>query len=154
MTARNQVSHNRVINRHPPLVSDTERRLPRFTRTILAQLRSGWSNTLNIYRTKIIPGTSDNCPSCNQPPYDTVHIFNCPAKPTALQPIDLWLNSIIIVDFPWTTVYMTSHNIHTQLQRIIFISTPLHLHRKIQAHNYTTKINLSYILHTGRSFRW
>ena len=136
-TARNQLSHNRVINRHPPPVSDTERRLPRVTRTILAQLRSGWSNTLNSYRARIIPGTSDSCPSCNQAPHDTVHIFNCPAKPTALQPIDLWLNPIITADFlglPTTwhhTTYILNFN------EFVFISTPLHLHRRIQAYNYT-----------------
>ena len=48
-TARNQLGLNRVINRHPPPVSYIEKRLPRVTRTILSQLRSGWSNTLNSF---------------------------------------------------------------------------------------------------------
>ena len=105
MTARGKLSHNRVINLHPhpPPISDTERRLPRFTRTILAQLRSGWSNILNSYRARIITGTSYSCPSCNQAPHGMVHIFSCPAKPTDLRPMDLWLNHIM------------SDNIHTQL---------------------------------------
>ena len=139
-TAKNQLSHNRVINRHPPPVSDTERRLPRVTRTNLAQLRSGWSNTLNSYRARIIPGTSDSCPSCNKAPHDTVNIFNCPAKPTALQPIDLWLNPIITAGFlglPTTchhTTYIHNfnelyspllHSIYTEKYRHITILAKL-----------------------------
>ena len=50
MTARNQLKHNRVINWHPPRISDTESRLPRVIKIILTQPRSGWSNILNSYR--------------------------------------------------------------------------------------------------------
>ena len=98
-TARDELSHNKVINRHPPPTADSERQLPRVTRTILAQLRSGWSNFLNSYRARIIPGTQDSCPSCNQTPHDTLHIFSCPAKPTALRPVDLWLNPTMTANF-------------------------------------------------------
>ena len=76
----------------------TERRLPRVTRTILFQLRSGRSNSLNSYRARIIPGTPNSCSSCNQALYDTTNFFNCPTKPTLLQPIDLWLNPISTAD--------------------------------------------------------
>ena len=37
-----ELSHNRVLNQHPPPISDSERQLPRATRTILAQMRSDW----------------------------------------------------------------------------------------------------------------
>ena len=104
MTARDEHSHNRVINWHPPPISDSERRLPRLTRTILAQLSSGWSNILDSYRAKIIPGTSSRWPSCNQAPHDTV-----------LRPIDLWGNPKTIADFLGLPTISTSDNIHTQL---------------------------------------
>ena len=121
-------SQKPVINWHPPPVSDTERRLPRVTRTILLQLRSGWSNTLNNCRARIIPGTSDSCPSRNQVPRDAVHIFNYPVKPTALQPRP------VAEPHHNSGLPRTSDNIHTQLQRIIIIST----HRK---NRHTTILN-------------
>ena len=114
-TASNQLGHD----------TDTEMRLSSVTRTILAQLSSWWSNSLNSYRARIIPGTSGSCRSCNQAPHDTVHIFNCAEKPTALQPIDPSLNS----GLPQTTNFMTSNSVHTQLQRIIIILNPSHLNR-------------------------
>ena len=55
-TAMDELSHNRVINQHPPAISDNERQLPRVTRIILAQLRSGWSNNQNSFRERIILG--------------------------------------------------------------------------------------------------
>ena len=63
MAAIDKLSHNRIINRHSISIPNTKRWLPSVTRTNLAQLRSGWSNILNGYRARIIPGTSDSCPS-------------------------------------------------------------------------------------------
>ena len=54
--AMDVVKRNRVINRHPSPIAENERQLPRVTRTILAQLRSGWANILNSYRTGITLG--------------------------------------------------------------------------------------------------
>ena len=72
-------------------------------------------------------GTSDSCPLCNQAPHDTVHFFNCPVKPTALQPIDQWLNSITTADFlglPTTwhqTTYIHNYNeLYSSLLHLIY----------------------------------
>ena len=86
-----ELSHNRVIKRHPLSIAENERQLPRVNRTIQAQLRSGWANILNSYRARGIPRTLACYPSCNQASHDTVHLFSCAAKPTILRSIDLWL---------------------------------------------------------------
>ena len=97
-TAMDELSHNRVINRHPSPITENESQLPRITRTILAQLRLGWANILYSRRVKIIPGNLDCCPFCNQTPHDTVHLFGCIAKPTTLRPKDLWLNPTTVAN--------------------------------------------------------
>ena len=75
-TAMDEVSHNRVINQHPPPISDNERQLPSVNWTTLAQLRSGWSK----YSASIIPRKLDRCPSRNQTPHDSVHLLCCLRK--------------------------------------------------------------------------
>ena len=85
---------NKVLNEHPPAISDSETLLPRQTRSLLAQLRAGWCSFLNCYRERIVPGTLNRCPDCLQSPHDTVHLFNCPNRPTHLRPVDLWLRPI------------------------------------------------------------
>ena len=134
-TARNRLGLNTVINRHPPPISDTERWLPRVTRTILLQLRSEWSNTLNSYRKRIIPGTPHSCPSCNQAPYDTAHLSNCPTKPTPLQPIDLWLNPILTADSSDYRLHDSKLTIHTTPTDNIHLY-PIPSTSNIQAYNY------------------
>ena len=36
-------------------------------------------------------GKSPSCTDCNKEDHTTVHIFNCPTKPTILTPINLWM---------------------------------------------------------------
>ena len=45
-TTTDELSHNRVINRHPPPIAENERQLSRTTRTILVQLRSGLASSI------------------------------------------------------------------------------------------------------------
>ena len=56
-------SVNRVLGSRPPQVDPSEKSLPRETRTVLAQLRSGFSNMLKNYRARIIPSEIDACPT-------------------------------------------------------------------------------------------
>ena len=83
----------------PPPVDPSEVRLPRETRTVLSQLRSGYCRRLNDYWAKIRPGTANVCPSCAGSPHDVAHLFNCPAAPTALQIIDLWVRPTEVARF-------------------------------------------------------
>ena len=83
-------SENKVLGFAPPKVDDTEKTLPRRTRSILCQLRSGHSSHLNNYLSKIQAETEDKCPKCNQSPHDTQHLFNCPSDPTTLTTLSLW----------------------------------------------------------------
>ena len=77
---------------------------------------------------------------------DTSHILNCPAKPTALRLLDLWLNSTTVADF--LRLPNQRHNddyIHTQ--QIIYISTsnPFQISIKSQAYNQTQKLITLYL---------
>lgn len=90
---------NRVLGAKPPEVSPVEQKLPRSTRTVLAQLRSGWSKHLNIYMNRIDPTIDNKCPECGGSPHDTSHLFTCPANPTPLTALDLWLNPIQVASF-------------------------------------------------------
>ena len=70
---------NRVLGIPPPDVDKSERRLPRRTRSLLSQLRSGHSSMLNSYIARIRKDpTLDICPDCNNPSHTTNHLFNCP----------------------------------------------------------------------------
>ena len=90
------LEHNKVLGAHPPAISDSEKALPRITRTTLSQLRSGYSTHLKSYMSRIskeVP-VPDVCPLCQQPGHTTVHLFSCPANPTTLTPRDLWINPL------------------------------------------------------------
>ena len=56
---------NKVLQRIPPAISPDERRLPRSTRTTLAQLRSGYSPLLTSYMSRLDPSLKNECPSAN-----------------------------------------------------------------------------------------
>ena len=88
-TIQNQ-DHNRVLGIPAPAIDPSEKTLPRRTRTLLSQLRSGHSTILNSYMARIKPDVTDCCPKCNQSPHDTNHLFNCAADPTDLTPRILW----------------------------------------------------------------
>ena len=82
---------SKVLGVPAPRVQASGRILPRRTRTILSQLRSGYSTHLNSYLARINPEEYTNsCPKCGQSPHDSPHLFNCPADPTELSPRILW----------------------------------------------------------------
>ncbi|XP_073835259.1 uncharacterized protein [Musca autumnalis] len=92
--ALSKYSVNKVLGVHPPSIAAEERQLPRQTRVVLAQLRSGYCSRLNSYWAEIDRAVQDICPVCGMGPHDTQHLFNCPAKPSHLTPGDLWLHPI------------------------------------------------------------
>ena len=81
---------NKVLQAPPPPVSELEKTLPRPTRTLLSQLRSGYSSTLKSYCARIGAVQDPSCPDCRASPHTTSHLFSCPATPTNLTPLDLW----------------------------------------------------------------
>ena len=90
---------NKLLQRVPPEVNKAETNLPRYTRSLLSQLRSGYSRVLNSYLHRIDPETEDKCPDCGHTPHDTNHLFNCPDKPTVLQVTDLWTQPTLAKNF-------------------------------------------------------
>ena len=84
-------SDNKVLNSRPPAIKEKEKSLPRTTRSTLSQLRSGYSQYLNSYKSRIDPNISDKCPNCNNS-HTTAHLFNCPGNPTDLNVTSLWNN--------------------------------------------------------------
>ena len=90
-TIANQ-NQNKVLQEPAPAVNTNEKSLPRRTRTILAQLRSGYSTHLESYLHRInrTGHPSDICPQCGQEPQTTAHLFNCSANPTTLTTRTLW----------------------------------------------------------------
>ena len=82
-------SNNKVINARPPEIHRSECKLPRVTRSTLAQLRSGYSMYLNSYKSRIDPNISDKCPNCDSS-HTTEHLFNCQNNPTNLNVRSLW----------------------------------------------------------------
>ena len=88
------MANNKVLNATPPKISDSEKALPRETRSTLAQLRSGYSNYLNSYKARISQNQptpiQDICPHCNDASHTTKHLFNCRGNPTTLNVRDLW----------------------------------------------------------------
>ena len=82
---------NKVLGRPAPEVDKSEASLPRHTRTTLAQLRSGYSPYLKSYMARIRPTDhEDICPDCLGAGHSTIHLFNCPAKPTEMTTSSLW----------------------------------------------------------------
>ena len=72
------------LNGRPPPIATAEQTLPRKTRTILAQLRTGHSQILGQYMNRIDPTAHNHCHDCGHSPHDTHHLFDCPSKPTTL----------------------------------------------------------------------
>ena len=82
-------------DRHPT-IADEEKRLGRTARTTLAQLRSGYSKSLNNFMARIDNTYVDVCPKCQGTPHNTHHLFNCPSNPVAVDVEDLWLNPVAV----------------------------------------------------------
>ena len=88
---RNKYPVNKVLNSRPPAINiQEEKSLPRQTRSILAQLRSGYSTFLQSTISRFDTAKSIRCPDCNIEDHTTEHLFNCTFKTTILTPIDLW----------------------------------------------------------------
>ena len=91
---------NKILNAPPPKIDDSEKDLPRRTRTTLSQLRSGYSPFLQSYMARIRPDEhQDLCPKCQASPHTTVHLFACPADPTDLTVEDLWYKPMTVATF-------------------------------------------------------
>ena len=80
---------NKVFNSAAPEISADEEKLPRKTRRILAQLRSGYSPHLRAYLKRTGVEDSDLCPDCKEK-HTTNHLFDCEANPTNLCVLSLW----------------------------------------------------------------
>ena len=85
------LSNNKVLNTRPPAIDESEKNLPRVTRSTLAQLRSGYSQYLNSYKSRIDRNFNDKCPNCDNS-HTSAHLFNCPGNPTNLTVQSLWTN--------------------------------------------------------------
>lgn len=87
--SRRRYEHNKVIGLHPLLIHDLEQKLPRSTRAMLSQLRSGCYTMLNSYMSRIDNTIANNCADWNGMPHNTRHLFSYPARPTNLTVDDL-----------------------------------------------------------------
>ena len=87
---------NKLLNRPPPEIDKKEETLPHSTRRKLSQLRTNKSPLLMTYLHKIDPVNhpAANCPLCNDPNHDSLHLFNCPDIPTTLTVWDLWTDPV------------------------------------------------------------
>ena len=87
---------NKLLNRPPPDIDKKEETLPHSTRRKLSQLRTNKSPLLMTYLHKIDPANhpAANCPLCNDPNHDSLHLFNCPEIPTTLTVWDLWTDPV------------------------------------------------------------
>ena len=95
-----QTPSNKVLNTPAPPVSIEEKKLPRRTRTLLSQLRAGYSSLLQSYQSRINPAThSPGCPKCDAVPHDTNHLFSCLQDPTNLTPLSLWEDPFAAASF-------------------------------------------------------
>ena len=87
---------NKLLNRPPPDIDKKEETLPLSTRRKLSQLRTNKSPLLMTYLHKIDPANhpAANCPLCNDPNHDSLHLFNCPDILTTLTVWDLWTDPV------------------------------------------------------------
>ena len=87
---------NRLLNRPPPDIDKKEETLPHSTRRKLSQLRTNKSPLLMTYLHKIDPANhpAANCPLCNDPNNDSLHLFNSPDITTTLTVWDLWTDPV------------------------------------------------------------
>ena len=81
---------NKVLDQKPPDISDEEKKLPRVARSELSRLRSGYSQNLNSYKSRIDESVENKCPKYGYVPHNTQHLFNCAADQTDLTVLDLW----------------------------------------------------------------
>lgn len=95
-----QYRPNKVLGSKPPSVNNAEEiTLPRRTRTVLAQLRSGYSSHLQSFLHRINKAPDNLCPNCKLAPHTTQHLFVCPANPTNLTIEELWKHPTRAAEF-------------------------------------------------------
>ena len=90
---------NRVLGNRPPLIDPSETALPRQTRAVLSQLRSGHCAKLQSYLHFIGRAADDLCPSCRAVAHSVDHLFSCPSHPTTLTTTDIWENPWDVATF-------------------------------------------------------
>ena len=83
-------SSSKRLNGRPSPIVPAELTLPRKTRTILAQVRTGHSRILGQYMKRIDPTARNHCHYCSHSPHYTHHLFDCPSKPTTLTLESSW----------------------------------------------------------------
>jgi hypothetical protein len=86
---------NRVLGARPPVVDPSEA-----TGTTLSQLWSDFCKHLRSYKHFINNTTDDSCLNCQTAPHrEKKKIFSCPASPTQLVPLDLWVRPHEVASF-------------------------------------------------------
>ena len=83
-------SSSKLLNGGPPPIATAEETLPSKTRTILAQLHTGYNQILGQYINRIDPTARSHCHDCDQSPHDTHHLFDYTSNPTPLTVESLW----------------------------------------------------------------
>ena len=83
-------SSTKLLNGRPLPIATAEQTLPRKTRTMLAQLRTGHSRIHGQYMKRIDPTARNHCHICGHSPHATHHLFDCHTKPTTLTVESFW----------------------------------------------------------------
>ena len=83
-------SQSKLLNGRPPPIATAEQTLPRKTRTILAQLRTGYCRNLGQGMKIIDPTARNHCHNSGESLHDTHHLLDCLSKPTTLTMESLW----------------------------------------------------------------
>ena len=91
--------NNRVLGTPPSPIDPEEETLNRKTRRTLSQLRSGFCPSLEDYRLRVGLSMTDTCPCCRQEEHSVQHVFECPAYPTELTPLDFWTRHVMAAEF-------------------------------------------------------
>ena len=92
-------ANNNILGGRLPTVNKAEKSLPRHTRCVLSQLRSGHCAHLNSYLHRIGRVPSPTCPDCGAADHTVPHIFSCPSHPTRLSPRSLWTKPVEAATF-------------------------------------------------------
>ena len=72
-------------------MSSQESFLPRKTRAVLSQIRSGHCSKLASYNLRVGSSDSDVCAQCNVSAETPAHLFSCAVNQTPLSTRDFWL---------------------------------------------------------------
>ena len=79
----------------------SESTLPRTTRSLISQLRSGYSSNLNSYLSRLREDVIDECLDCQIHSHTTKHLFNWPENPTPFTVRDLRNNPTEVGMWRW-----------------------------------------------------